>query len=110
MPHYFAAICKFRNLLILSTGIIFILICYTTTLYPFVTNIRSVNSIDRDFEKYQNKTYNPGCTGLNENEWRNYKELTTPNILVSDKEKSKLGIEDLGFVTFTSKNHMKEAM
>ena len=63
-----------------------------------------------EFKTYQNKTYNPGCPGLSENEWRIFKELTTPNILVSDKERAKLGIEDLGFVTFTSKNHMKEAM
>uniref|UniRef100_A0A914Z6A2 Uncharacterized protein n=1 Tax=Panagrolaimus superbus TaxID=310955 RepID=A0A914Z6A2_9BILA len=86
------------------------MVCY----YLRTKTVSSQNDIilmDKSaFNKYEILHKNPLCPALTKEEWKIYKELTTPEVFVLPDERPRLSWKDMALITFTSKNHMPESL
>jgi hypothetical protein len=99
-----------RILFTLRRHLLLVFLLFIVSYYFFVSSPWIIFRDERTFNKYINSRYNPKCPALVETVWNVYKEVTTPEVIVLPEERLNLSLQDLGLVTFTSKNHMKEAM
>uniref|UniRef100_A0AC35FHL4 Uncharacterized protein n=1 Tax=Panagrolaimus sp. PS1159 TaxID=55785 RepID=A0AC35FHL4_9BILA len=96
---------KYRNYIVFLFGLTIVYYSYETRYLS--RNIYVTTTYAKHLEEWEKV---PFCPALNESDWELLKELTTPNVMVQDWEREDLGIEDLGFVTYASFDHLTEAM